>query len=288
MLKLGIVGAENSHSYRIGEICNIKKSVAMRATMIWGETKKFAKNAAELGQIPEIVSDWKDMLGKVDGIMIDHRHPEPHYEVAKFFIQNKVPVFADKPFTYKLKHARELLDLAEKNKTPVITFSAIARQKTFQKFKKQFDKKRADVKILNSTGPVDVKSKWGGIFFYGIHQVDANIELLGTEIKSAYLLKQSPTSVAAISFKDGTLATINCIVGFAGFRWSAYLQKDVINYVYQSDPNQYLVSAKLIYNLIKKGEVPFTRQRMLAPIAVLEAMEKSLKTGKPVNLPREL
>jgi hypothetical protein len=124
MVRLGIIGAENSHSYHIGKICNLDKSVPMTVPLIWGETDEFAKVAMEKGGIPAVVKDWREMLGRVDGVMIDHRHPAPHVEPARFFIERGVPVFVDKPFTYRLRDAKRLLDMAAKKRVPVTTIKS--------------------------------------------------------------------------------------------------------------------------------------------------------------------
>jgi len=284
MFKLGIVGAENSHSYRVGELCNIQKAVPMRVTMIWGETRKFAKTAAEIGAIPTIVKDWRELFGQVDGVMIDHRHPASHYEAAKFFIERKVPCFVDKPLCYRLRQAKALLDLARERRVPITTFSAIPVQDVFQKFKKQVMKSGA-IRAVNVTGPVDLKSKYGGVFFYGIHQVDSIVEILGTDVKSAYVEKNGVNGVATMMYRNGAVATMNCIrEGGGGFHWRVCTDKGVVTKDDTRDANPYTRTVKIVHKLLKSRKNPFPRERMLAPIAVLEAMEKSLKLGKRVNV----
>ncbi len=89
-LKLGIIGAENSHSLRIAEMCNIKNVVPMRVTHLWGETDDLANACATKGKVPEIVSNWRNLAGAVDGIMIDHRQGKYHRRGAKYFIEKKI------------------------------------------------------------------------------------------------------------------------------------------------------------------------------------------------------
>jgi len=286
MLKLGIIGAENSHSHAVAKLCNLDKAVRMRVPVIWGETRAFAKASAEKGAIPNIVKDWREMLGEVDGVMIDHRHPAPHFEPAKFFLEHKVPCFVDKPFTYRLREAKALLDLANRKRTGICTFSAIPIQAAFQAFKKKVISS-GPVRAVNSSGPADIKSKWGGIFFYGIHQVDAIIELLGTDVKGVFVHKNLPNAVATMMYRDGTVATINCIKqGGGGFHWTVCTDKGILAQADKRDVNPYRASVKLIEKLIKTNKNIFPRERMLAPVAVLEAMDRSLKTGKPVAVGR--
>ena len=65
-LKLGIVGAENSHTAAIASMINVHKKIpGFEVSHVWGETKQFAEAAAEQGQIPKIVRSPKDMIGKI-------------------------------------------------------------------------------------------------------------------------------------------------------------------------------------------------------------------------------
>ncbi len=284
MYKLGIIGAENVHSRHIATLCNIKKKAPIRVPMIWGERPKFAKDVSERGGIPEIVKDWRDMLGKVDAVMIDHRHPGPHYEAARFFLDNKVPAFVDKPFTWKLREAKALADLARKKRTSVITFSNVAIQEDFLKFKKEVGK-NAPVRAINSTGPCDLRSKYGGVFFYGIHQVDAIVELLGPNVKRVSLERSGPNGIATLFFAEGPMATLNCIKeGGGGFHWTACTDKGVLTHQRTENPARHMEALRMLHRWLKAGKAPMSRERMLAPIAVLEALQKSLDRRKPVNV----
>ena len=286
MLKIGIVGAENSHCAKIGRLCNVEKKVPARVVAIWGEKPSFAKAAAEAAQVPEIVKDWRQMLGKVDGIMIDHRHPKYHAEVATFFIQNGVPCFVDKPFTHTLAAGRRLCDLARKKKAPLTTFSSLPLHKSFQDFKRAASK-LGKICNLTTMGPVELNSKYGGVFFYGIHQVDAIIELLGTKVDKVSLQRNGKNGIAVITYKDGPIVAMHCISeGPSGWHWSATGERETLDWPHQGDPNAHLTGLKRFCRMFRTREEPATRERMLAPIAVLEAMQKSLACGKPVKVGR--
>ena len=71
MLKIGMVGAENSHAVQVARLCNVEKQVEARVEMVWGEKAEFAQKTATDARIPTIVKDWREMLGKVDGVMIE-------------------------------------------------------------------------------------------------------------------------------------------------------------------------------------------------------------------------
>ncbi len=56
----------------------------------------------------------KELLGKVDAVTIA-ASTSAHYEVAKFFLQNKIHVNVEKPITSTSREAYELCELAQKN-----------------------------------------------------------------------------------------------------------------------------------------------------------------------------
>lgn len=286
MLKLGIVGAENSHAGNVARFCNLKKIAPMRVPYIWGETPAFAKIAAEKGNIPEIVDDWRDLLGKVDGVMIDHRNAAGHYEPAKFFIENKVPVFVDKPFTDTLRRGKALLDLAETNDVPVVTFSVVTQEQGFKNLVREV-RRHGGATALNSSGKADVRSKYGGIFFYGIHQTNAMVAVMGPDARKCVAHRHGPNVVANIFYGNGAFVTMNCLKeDTGGFHWRACTSKGVLTHQGARGPARHVMTVKVLYRFFKTGKSPLGRREMLAPIAILEALQKSLDTGRTVNVPK--
>ena len=283
MLKLGIVGAENSHCLRIAELCNIKKAVACRATMVWGEAPRFAKASAAAGRIPTIVKDWRDMLGQVDGIMITHRHAKYHAEVARFFVNHGVPCFVDKPFTFTLAEGKSLCRLARKKRVAIVSFSVKVYHQTFRDFRKAL-KGIGKVRFFTSTGPVDLESTYGGVFFYGIHQVDPVIELFGNQVETASLHARGKDGVATLTYRNGPIVTINCARDRGGFHASVVGDQGMLDWNFTNDPKPYIAGARLFTRMFRTGKAPIPYERMLAPVAVLEALAKSLKLGRPVKV----
>ena len=284
MLKIGIVGAENSHAVQVARLCNVEKQVEARVEMVWGEKAEFAQKTATDARIPTIVKDWREMLGKVDGVMIDHRHGKHHFEPAKFFLSNGVPTFVDKPFTFTLAEGKKLIAIARRTKTPVTSFSSNPLQQNFADFKAAVAK-LGEVYSLATAGPADIESPWGGVFFYGIHQVDAIISLLGPCAGTARMFRHGDNAVAVLTYPKGPMVTMTCIkTGFHHFHWSALGEKGAVDWDHHDDTNVLLKGLQTFLKMFTTKEQPFEGKRMLAPIAVLEAMAKSLKTGQAVKV----
>ena len=109
-MNIGIVGAENSHTAAIAKLINVEKRIpGVRVTHVWGETKAYAKAAAEAGQIPHIVARPEDMIGQVEAACVDHRHGKFHLPAVKPLLEAKLPLFVDKPFCYRKAEGKRFL-----------------------------------------------------------------------------------------------------------------------------------------------------------------------------------
>jgi len=283
MIRIGIVGAENSHSIAISKILNIEKRIAgCRAVAIWGETDAFAARAAEAGQIPTIVKRPADMLGQIDAAIVDHRHAKYHLAAAEPFLKAKLPLFIDKPFCYRLAAGKAFLARARRMKVPVTSFSTIPTHRSFAAFQKAVAK-AGPAAAVASVGSCDLQSPYGGIFFYGIHQVDALLSLCGPDVRAVCVTRAAggKDAVATLFWKGGLVGSMHCIASRrVGFQLAAATDTGPVSTALTGDPSPYLTGVKTFTRMFKTGKEPFSHKAILARVAVLEAMEKSVRTGK--------
>ena len=281
MKKLGIIGAENSHTAAIAKELNITLDFPeFRVTHVWGETAEFAKKAAEAGQIPNIVATPEEMLGAVDYIMADHRDGKYHVAAVTPFVKAGVPVFVDKPISTSLAEARQFLRLRRRLKVPVMTMSSVPHQACVTGIKQRLQE-IGPLRSLHLSGPGDPDSPYSGVFFYGIHQVDLMVELLGVEPLSVATQRNGKAFTAVVSYAGDLNVTISMPGGVKDFTVSAVGSNGLLQQPIVNDANPYRVTAGIFTRMFETGVEPFEDRRMLAPIAVLEAMQKSLKTGRP-------
>jgi len=280
-MKLGIIGAENSHTVAIATIINVKKKIkGCSLDYVWGETDEFAKKAAADGQIPNIVKTPLDMMGKIDAVLVDHRHAKYHLKAVWPFVEAGIPAFIDKPFCYRADEGKAFLKMARAKGTPVTSFSVLTHQASFQQFKKNLP--RLGTIISAATyGPCDLKSQWGGVFFYGIHQVDMALHAFGFDVKAALITKNEPNATGQLFYPSGLIVTMNLIKeGCHKFGIGAVGAEGASNVAVKYDKDPYLHGVQTSTRMFKTGEEPLTHEQMLRPIQVLEALEKSVKSGK--------
>ena len=285
MIKIGIVGAENSHTVAIAKTINIHKQVpGFRVVSVWGETSKLAREAAEGGQIPAIVKKPEDLIGAVDAAVVDHRHPKYHLPAVRPLLEARIPLFVDKPFCYRLREGRAFLDRAHQLNVPVCSFSVLPKQASFVAIQKEV---KALGRILSvvSTGPCDVKSQYGGVFFYGIHQVDMVVRLLGQDVTHAVVNLGPKNHTATLFSASGTISTLNLISeGRADFHVSVIGEKGRLDRTIVRDENTYLAGIKSFCRMFKTGKTDETDTTILTPVAVLEALEKSIQQKKKIKV----
>lgn len=286
MIRIGIVGAENSHTVAISKVLNIDKKVpGCRVVSVWGESARFARDAQERGEIPEIVKTPEDMIGKIDAACVDHRHANYHLPAVRPLLEAGIPLFVDKPFCYRVAEGRSFLDRAAELNVPVCSFSTLPKQASFIQLQK--DLKELDrIVSVTSTGPCDIKSKYGGVSFYGIHQVDMVLRLLQDPVTHTVVNRGKKNHTATLFGAEGSISTLNLFTeGHTAFHITVIAEKGRIDRTIVRDESPYLSGVKAFCKMFKTGKTAETRETILAPVAVLEAMEKSINQRKKIKVP---
>src|ERR1700740_1684993 len=131
MIKLGMLDFDTSHVVEFATRLNHKGIAADQwvdgaeiviacagESLIMPERiPGYKKKIEELG-IP-LVQRPADMIGKVDGMLIESQEGTVHWDRAQPFLEAGLPCFVDKPFTCGVDHARKLAELAEKKNVPL-------------------------------------------------------------------------------------------------------------------------------------------------------------------------
>jgi predicted dehydrogenase len=274
--KIGIIGAENSHTAGFGKLFNEEKAFpGMEVKYVWGETDEFAKKAMAAGSIPNQVDDPSEMLGQIDGLIVDHRHGKFHLEPAIPFIKAGVPTFIDKPFCYRVKEGKEFLALARKHGTPVTSFSSIAQSYDTFDIEQQL-KIMGDIDQVVRYGPVDLNSEYGGVFFYGPHTVQPLLYLFGNTVKKVRVQKNGKNSTASMVFADGMMATL--VFTTKKYGWQTYVETEngIVELKSGSEEKKPGKNYIDMVEMFKTGKEPRSHESIIHGVAVLEALEKSV------------
>jgi len=153
----------------------------------------------------------------------------------------------------------------------------LPKQVSFGEFRKGM-RALGKITAVVSTGPCDIRSKWGGVFFYGIHQVDMILRLLGYDVAHARVNRGTGQNhTATFSYRGGAVATMNLIgEGRPAFHLTAIGENGRLDSEISMDESSYLTGIRDFVRMFKTGKTPETEETMLGPVAVLEALEKSV------------
>ena len=279
-LRIGIIGAENSHTVGFGKLFNIdKKFPGVELKYVWGETDEFAKTAMEKGNIPNQVKDPLEMLGKIDALIVDHRHPKYHLKAATPFVKAGIPTFIDKPFCYRSSEGKEFLQMAKKLGTPVTSYSSISQTAATFDMKDQVVAMGKISQVIR-TGTADLESEYGGIFFYGVHIVQPLMYIFGEDVEQVRISRNGKFGNASLKFSSGLFATL--IFKEKAYGWETFIETkdkfmELKSRVEEADPPKNYVD---MVEMFRTGEEPRTHQSILNCVSVLEALEKSAFTEK--------
>lgn len=284
-MRIGIVGAENSHTIAIAKTLNIEKAMpGFEVTHVWGETAEYADTAAKEGQIANIVQDPPEMIGKVDGVVVDHRHGKHHLPAARPFIEAGVPVYVDKPFCTDLKEGIEFVKFARTKGTPLTSYSVLPLQQSTREFGEAM-RALGKLRSFVTAGPVEIESQYGGVFFYGIHQVDFMLSLVEAKPVRVSTTRQGNDGIATIAFDGGAFGIVHCLDGWGGsFTGTVFGEKESHHSTLGWDSNVYLAGIRTFCRMFETKKEPLPPSSYLRPVAVLAAMQRSFDTGEPVDV----
>lgn len=276
-IRIGIIGAENSHTIGYGQIFNRDRSFpGCEVVGVWGETEEFAQKASTQGQIPWIVKDPAEFKGRIDALIVDHRHAKYHLAAAWPFVEAGIPTFIDKPFCYRVDEGRKFLAMARAKRTPVSSFSTVARGEGINDLKKQV-KELPNVRYILSAGHCDVDSPYGGVFFYGVHQVQRLMEVFGEDVTRVRVARQGKDASATLLFTSGRQANLVLSSERPPFELAVVTEKGILKLEprVKDDP---LTPYREVVQLFREGKEPRSHESLLREVAILTALESSVKS----------
>ena len=275
MIKLGILDFDTSHVTAFTQRLNHKgvdkdqwvdgaevvigcpgKSEIM-PERIKGYTDAMTKLGVKLVAKPE------DMLGKVDGMLIESQEGGVHYERAKPFLEAGLPCYIDKPFTCSVADARKILELSEKKKAPVFSSSSLRYAPELVEF--VADEKHGKIQGALTYGPAPIHEpdprRNPGLYHYGIHAVEVLYTLMGPGCQRLACTHEKDVDVVTGQWRDGRVATVRGIRPKGDYGAIAFTDKGA---------KVVPIGTKYIYReLVRKIVEFFTNKKSPVEVAVM-------------------
>jgi predicted dehydrogenase len=289
MIKLGILDFDTSHAVeftkRLNHIEGTPKEQFVEGARVVvgcpGESKLsperiegFTTQMKKFG-VP-LVEKPADMIGKVDGMLIESVDGTVHYERAKPFLEAGIACFIDKPFTCSTADAKKILELSEKKKAPVFSSSSLRYAPEVVEY--AADPKPGKLVGCLVYGPASlspVPERNAGLYHYGIHPVEILYTLMGPGCTRVTSTHEKGADVVTGHWKDGRVATVRGIrAGASGYGFTAFAEKGIksvtvgIGFIYRE-------LLKKVVEFFKNGKSPVEPSTMVEIMAFIEAANKS-------------
>ncbi|MFH0939563.1 MAG: Gfo/Idh/MocA family oxidoreductase, partial [Planctomycetota bacterium] len=170
----------------------------------------------------QLVDKPEDMIGKVDGIMIESVGGSAHLERAMPFLEAKVPTWIDKPLACSTQDARAIIKLAKKHKTPLFSASTLRYGLEVQKIKAMREELGAPLAV-DVYGKHQARAFNPGWLNYGFHTTELLFELIGPGFQKLKFVAAGAVAHASGSWKSGAIGSVtlisegDCPFGFTYF-----------------------------------------------------------------------
>jgi hypothetical protein len=237
----------------------------------------YAKKVEEMGV--KLVDKPEEMIGQVDGMLIESLEGGAHYERARPFIEAGLPCFIDKPFTCSAHDARKLAELAARHGVPLFSSSSLRYAPDVVQYSKE--QNHGKLHGVLAYGPatlntVDPSKRNPGLYHYGIHPIEMMYTIMGPGCVLVTCTHDKDVDVVTGQWKDGRVATVRGIrAGSSPYGFTAFSEHGVKNVT---------VNTSAIYRELLKKVVQFfeTRQAPLEIAVTIEVMtfiEGAFKSG---------
>jgi hypothetical protein len=232
-----------------------------------GYTEQMKKMGVPLVERPE------EMIGKVDGMMIESQEGGVHWERAQPFLEAGLPCFIDKPFTCSVDEARKIVDLAQKKKVPVFSSSSLRYAPDVVRF--LADPAHGNILGVYSYGPASLHERNPGLFHYGIHPVELLFTLMGPGCERVTCTHEDGVDLVTGQWSKGRVASVRGIrAGRSAYGFVAFTDKGVFP-VTVGTRDIYRELLKQIVVLFQTGKSPLDIAVTVEIVGFIEAALRS-------------
>jgi predicted dehydrogenase len=287
MLRIGIVGSDNSHALAYGSLLNVEGAAgdSARAVAIWGQEPARTEEVATRAEIPAIVATPEEMLGQVDAVFVEDRHGGLHAEHALPFLNAGLPVFVDKPLAISLEDCGRLIAAADASGSFLTSFSSLRTATSTVEIASRLPS-IGSVRAAQFAGPCDFESMYGGLYFYATHTVEVALRLVGEDVRTVRAIRNGNQAVATLTWESGATAAISYI-GDAQYHFHATLfgTDGMTSGEVLANHDGYRTSLGVVLDGITSGVRSLTDEQLVRPVAIARAMEESIASdGREVEI----
>lgn len=289
MYRIGIIGSENSHAASFANYFNTPRADGsmnapeFRVVAASGHYKDANKALKDNFGVEFIPDDFRDLIGKVDAVMVTARDGKFHYEFAEPFVKAGLPVFMDKPVTVSYAESKKLVDLAKKSGSLLCGGSAVKLSGDVEVLAGIVKKQSENIHGGSVIAPLTIESEHSGFWFYASHLVETSLAIFGARPKEVYAVRNRNDVTALINYDGYTVS--NHFMDWCTECYQATVITKNRNYNREIDYSlTFDKECEIFTNMILNNNMPQTYEDLIYPVYLMESLIKSYEKGIPVKL----
>lgn len=243
-----------------------------------GFTKELRdKWGVKIVDTPEAVAEACDLLfiESVDGRV--------HLEQFRKTVKYGKPTYIDKPFAVCSSDANEIKRLADEADLPVMSASSIRYSEPLTE---SLQKSDSPVVAVDVFGPMAIQPTQPGLYWYGIHTVDALYRVMGVGCQQVQSDTNEQFDVVTATWADGRVCTVRgARIGHHQFGMVIHREDgaEYINLSASARPN-YACMLDVVMACLPEGRTDIDLAETCEEIRMIEAANESRGTGDVVRL----
>lgn len=284
MTRIGFIGTENSHTDHFIRFLNAEaRHPGFTATALAGGVSE--RNEKLSGGTLSIVEEPEDLIGTVDAAIISTRDGARHREQAEPLLRAGMPVLVDKPLATSVADAQAIIAASQERGSVLLSCSAL---RFLPQIAEVSEGGTDSLRQLSLIGPADPDSPYSGLYFYGIHHVEAALEILGNPVVEpgsvqVHVSRHGDTTVALTRIA-GVEVSFTFVVPGDGTRVPFYAVATRTDSVTARElvlgPDYNAPSVARFVDALSTGRSPMSAAELLSPIVVMDAIVDALNNGK--------
>lgn len=290
-LRLGFVGCDTSHVVQFSRRINKRgidaeqwvdgASIVLAcplpsAVIEQAQIDRYMTTLSDEGVA--VVQRPEELLGRVDGVLVESNDGGLHREQALPFLEAGLPVFVDKPFATSVADAQAMLDAARRKGVPIMSASSLRYAQEVRQFQAQAATNGATLGA-QTYSPASLHPRNPGLFHYGVHGVEMLYALMGTGCASVRCMFQEGAEVVVGTWTDGRLGLVRGTrQGTGAYGFTAFCEKGVVatpvdaRFIYRELVQQ-------IVGMFTTKTMPIPADELLEVVAFQEAALQSKEAG---------
>ena len=279
MKKIVILGCENSHANSfLNFIRDNPKYSDVEVLGVYSDDAPAAQKLADEYGV-KIMNSYDEAVGQVDGVVVTARHGDNHYKYAKPYIASGVPMFIDKPVTISEDEAIQMMQEFIAAGVRVTGGSSVIHEAFVQTLKKEREENIGGKTLGGLVRcPISMQNAYGDFFFYSEHLVGVMSEIFGFYPKSVQAFEKNGVLTVIFRYEEYDIIG-QYTEGYYSYYASRSSEEGIhgenfpLDTCFKTEFDDY-------YSLLCGGAQKKSYKDFIAPVFVLNAIKRSLDSGK--------